>query len=166
MSYDSLPMERGHFEAGLVPVADFLVNGAGVASDVINMKLYEYVRFILFWGVGATGTNTLTIEACDDVVPTNQAAVPFFYRKSTAFGAIGGISFQPVPATGLLTTAGSNQIYELYTTAEYIAAASVNAYGYVRLKSVPGVASALLGGCLIELINNKYKDGVEASQIT
>src|SRR6266850_1868481 len=80
MSYDSLPMERGHFEAGLVPVADFLVNGAGVASDVINMKLYEYVRFILFWGVGATGTNTLTIEACDNVTPSNTVAVPFFYR--------------------------------------------------------------------------------------
>ncbi|HMH81784.1 MAG TPA: hypothetical protein VK531_02865, partial [Gemmatimonadales bacterium] len=148
---------------GLVPVADFLVNGAGVASDVINMKQYEFVRFILFWGVGATGTNTLTIEACDDVVPTNKTAVPFWYRVTTAFGAVGAIAFQPVPATGLLTLAGSNQIIELYTTAEYLAATG---FGYVRLKSVPGVASALLGGCLIELISNKYQDGAEASAIT
>jgi len=161
----SLPFERGHFEAGLVPVADFLVNGAGTASDVINMKQYEFVRFVLFWGVGATGTNTLTVEACDDVVPTNKVAVPFWYRQSVAFGTIGGILFQPVPATGLLTTAGSNQIIELYTTAEYIAGASPNQYGYVRLKSVPGVASALLGGCLIELFTNKYQDGAEASAI-
>src|SRR5258707_8290667 len=95
----SLVLERGHFEAGIVPVADFLVNGAGTASDVINMKQYEFVRFVLFWGVGATGTNTLTIEACDDVVPTNKVAVPFWYRQSTAFGAIGGIPFPPLPAT-------------------------------------------------------------------
>ncbi len=162
----SLVLERGHFEAGIVPVADFLVNGAGTASDVINMKQYEFVRFVLFWGVGATGTNTLTIEACDDVVPTNKVAVPFWYRQSTAFGAIGGILFQPVPATGLLTTAGSNKIIELYTTAEYIAGASPNGYGYVRLKSVPGVASALLGFCLIELLTNKYQDSAEASSIT
>jgi hypothetical protein len=158
----SLVLERGHFEGGLVPVADFLVNGAGVSSDVINMQKYEFVRFILFWGVGLTGTNTLTIEACDDVVPTNKTAVPFWYRVSTAFGAIGSIAFQPVPATGLLTTAGSNQIIELYTTAEYIAATG---YSYVRMKSVPGVASPLLGGCLIELLNAKWKDGVEASAI-
>lgn len=162
----ALPMELGHFEAGLVPVADFLVNGAGVASDVINLKNHEGVRFILFWGVGATGTNTLTVEACDDVVPTTQVKVPFWYRTTIAFGTVGAINFQPVPATGLLTLAGSNQIIEIVTTAEYIAGASPNQYGYVRLRSVPGVASALLGGCLIELLNSRYKDGAEASAIT
>jgi hypothetical protein len=158
----SLPFELGHFEAGLVPVADFLVNGAGVATDVVNLQRHEAVRLILFWGVGATGTNTLTVEACDDVVPTNKVAVPFWYRQSTAFGAIGAVAFQPVPATGLLTTAGSNKVVELYTTAEYVAATG---FGYVRMKSVPGVASALLGFCLIELLNARWKDGAEASAI-
>jgi hypothetical protein len=156
-------LEGGHFEAGLVPVADFLVNGAGTASDVISLKKHEYVRFVLFWGVGATGTNTLTVEACDDTVPTNQTKVPFWYRVSTAFGAIGTITFQPTAATGLLTTAGSNQIVEIFTSAEYVAATG---YTYVRCKSVPGVASPLLGGCLIELIGPRFGDGAEASAIT
>jgi hypothetical protein len=127
------------------------------------MKLYEAVRFIFFWGVGATGTNTLTVEACDDVTPSNTTAVPFWYRATTAFGTVGPIVFQPTPATGYLTIAGSNQIIELYTTAEYLAATAGRSY--VRAKSVPGVASALLGGCLIELIKPKYADGAEASQV-
>ena len=159
----ALPMELGHFEAGLVPVADFLVNGAGTATDVINMKNHEWARFVLFWGVGATGTNTLTVEACDNVTPSTTSAIPFWYRASASFGTIGSVVFQPVPATGYLTLAGSNQIIEVFVRAEYLA---VSGYGYVRLKSVPGVASALLGGCLIELGEPKFADGAEASAIT
>ncbi len=163
----SLALERGHFEAGLVPVADFLVNGAGTVTPPINLKKHEFVRFILFWGVGATGTNTLTVEACDDTVPTNKVAIPFWYRRTIGLvGPVGAIAFQPVPATGYLTLAGSNQILDLYTTAEYVSGAAASGYNYVRLKSVPGVASALLGGCLVELITPKYMDGVEASAIT
>jgi len=64
--------------------------------------------------VGATGTNTLTVEACDDTVPTNQVKVPFWYRKNVGLRRpVGPIVFQPVPATGYLTLAGSNQIIEL-----------------------------------------------------
>lgn len=152
-----LPMETSHFEGGLVPVADFLVNGAGVSTDIFNMKNHEWVRFVLFWGVGASGTNTLTVDACDDVVPTNQNKVPFWYRATTVLSAPGVITYQPTAATGYLTIAGSNKIIEIYTTAELIGA--TNGYGFVRLTSVPGVASALLGGCLAQMGGPKWADG-------
>ena len=58
--------ERSHIVNGIVPVADAFAGT--VTSDVVKVSDYHNVRFILYKGVGTTGTSTLT------VVPASTAA--------------------------------------------------------------------------------------------
>jgi hypothetical protein len=150
MSSTSLMIERGQMEAGLVPVADAF--SATVASDVISMKKHNRVRFIYFWGVGATGTLTLTVESCDDVTPTNTSAVPYRYRVTVAGGTPG--AWTAATSAGFTTTAGSSQIIELEVDAATVNAAA--GYAFVRSKSVEVVDSPILGGILVELLEPRH----------
>ncbi len=68
-----LLMERLHLIKGLDPVADAFA--ATVSSDVVDMSEFSRVLFVVHVGVGATGTSTFTVEACDDIVPTNTTAI-------------------------------------------------------------------------------------------
>lgn len=146
-------LERGHVELGLAPVADAFA--ATVSSDVVSMANHNRARFIYVWGVGTTGTLTLTVEACDDVTPSNTTAIPFRYRKTTAGSAPG--AWADVAATGILTTAGSNQMYELEVDAAAVAAGASGAgRGFVRSKSVESVDSPILGGILIEMLEPRH----------
>jgi hypothetical protein len=76
----ALLMEQLHFVKGIDPVAD--VFDTTQYSDVVDMSEYNRALFAIYIGVGATGTSTLTVEACDDIVPTNVSAVPFYYRQT------------------------------------------------------------------------------------
>jgi hypothetical protein len=155
----ALSLEEGHAEMGLAPVADAFDTATGV-TDVINMRDHERIRFTLFWGVGATGTITITVEACDDVVPTNTSAIPFRYRVTPAGGAPGAIL--AATAAGFTTTAGSNQIVEVEVTAE---ALSASGYSYIRLKPTEVVNSPILGGILVNLFKAKFAGGSHISAV-
>lgn len=143
-------IEKGHLEIGLAPVADAF--SGTVASDVVSMKNHGRVRFIFLWGVGATGTVTITVEACDDVTPTNTSAVPFKYRRLPSAGGTPG-AMQDATSAGFTTTAGSNQVYEVEVDAE---ALSASGYGFVRAKSVEVVDSPILGGILISMEHPRF----------
>lgn len=146
---DGLFLEQSHWEIGIAAVADFAAGD--VFSDVVNMKNYGRVRFITHWGVGATGVVKLTVQACDDVVPTNTTAIPFFYQVNSA-GVAGAVT-RAVAADGVSNTAGSNQIIVIEVLAEDIAQAG---YQYVRLSVDETTDSPLLGGVLIEQFKPRY----------
>ena len=74
-----LLLETLHFAKGIDPVADAFA-GADVRSDVYAMRDYESVVFIVYVGVGATGTSTIIVNSCDDVTPTTRTAMPFYSR--------------------------------------------------------------------------------------
>lgn len=151
MSTTALMLERGHVEMGLAPVADFFDSGAGGASDVISLKDHNRARAILLWGVGTTGTATLTVEACDDVTPTTHTAIPFWYRITVAAADPGAITL--ATASGFTTTAGSNQLVEIE-----INAAELNLLGrtYFRIVLTEVVDSPVLGGIVIELLEPRF----------
>lgn len=136
-----LLMERLQFITGLDPVADALAGT--VASDVIDMSAFSRIVFLVHQGVGATGTSTLTVEACDDIVPTTQSAIAFHARIDHV-GAEGALS--AVAATGLLTTAGSAKIVTVEVREDALAASG---YRYIRLKAVESVDSPVLAGILV-----------------
>jgi hypothetical protein len=145
---------------GLPPVADAF--SGTVYSDVINMKNWARVRFIRFDGVGATGTSTLTVEACDNTTPSTVSAIPFRYRETGAgtdvFGAL-----TDATASGFTTTAGSNQIVEVWADAEALGASG---YGFIRLKCVEVVDSPCLGGILVELHAPRYASDTDVTVIS
>ena len=139
-----------HFVKGLDPVADGFA-GATVYTDVVDMQEYDECLFVLHTGVGATGTSTLTVEACDDIVPTNTAAIPFYYRAILTGDTHGALT--AATAAGVATTAGNSKIYVVGIQAQALTASG---YRYVRLKAAEVVDSPVLGGILIILGSSKY----------
>jgi hypothetical protein len=151
--------QRSSFETGIAAVADAFAGT--VHSVVVSMKNHNRVRFIAHWGVGTTGTSTFTVEACDDTTPSNTTAVAFYYRITVKGAAPGAIT--ACASTGLLSTAGSNQTYEFEVPAENIASLG---YGYVRLTAVESVASARLGGVLIEMLEPRFPNATQTISTT
>lgn len=150
---------RSHFEMGLAPVADAF--SVSATSDVVSMKHHNRVRFLVLWGVGATGTSTITVEACDDTTPSNTSAIAFHYRVTVAGAAPGAIT--AATSAGFTTTAGSNQIIEVEVPAENLAASG---YSYVRIKTTEVVDGAVLGGILIEMLEPAYPGATQGSSVT
>ncbi len=72
--------EQFHFVNALPPKD---INGAAQNSDVWSMGLYKRASIIV--GLGVTGAaSTITVEECDDFVPTNTTAIPFNVYKQEA----------------------------------------------------------------------------------
>lgn len=142
-------LQNLHFVKGLDPVADALAGT--VASDVVNITGHGAALFILLKGVGATGVSTITVEACDDAVPTNTTAVPFYYKAVTTNDTQGAVT--AAAAAGFALTAGSSQMYAVMVDAQELASAG---YKYVRLKAVESVDSAVLAGIAIVLAQPRF----------
>ena len=161
-----LLMENRHFVKGLDPVADAFAGT--VSSDVVSMREYGRVLFIVHIGVGATGTSTITVEACDDVTPTNQTAIAFWSREITTGDTEGAITRQA--AAGFVTTAGSSKIVLVEVEAKDVGEASVNSIvgnEFVRLTAVESVNSPVLAGIMIEMGGepSRYLADVKATAI-
>jgi len=138
-----------HFVKGLDPVADAF--SGTVYSDVVSLENYQSALFLVHKGIGTTGTSTITVEACDDFVPTNATAVPFYSKSITSTDANGAMTARA--AAGFTTTAGSSQIYAIQVDAEELLASG---YPCVRLKMVEVVDSPVLGGIAIALGNSRF----------
>lgn len=143
---------------GLDPVADAFAGTA--VSGVINLENIIEGSFIVYKGVGTTGTSTITLEACDDVTPTTTSAIAFEYQANTTADAYGAVT--AAAATGFTTTAGSSQIYVIYVHAAKLAASG---YGYVRLKATEVVDAEVLGGIIFIPTKLRYEQAVPGSRI-
>lgn len=131
----------------LVPAADRY--NANPASDVISMKNYQRLSFILQEGAGSTGTAKLTVEACDDFSATNVVQIKFKYRVCSNAGTLtdvwGALASQDTPATGYTTVAGANKMVEIIIDARDLP----EGYDKVRLQ-------------LTEVVNDPCAAGVFA----
>jgi len=156
----NLMMEGLRFAKGLDPVADAF--SGTVNSDVYSMRGYDNIVFVLYVGVGVTGTTVVTVEACDDVTPTNTTAIVFWYREITTGDTEGAIT--KAAAAGFTTTAGSSRIVLVEAKAADVQAA--HAEGFVRLNCVEGVDSPVLGGIHAVLGGgSRYVEDVKATVI-
>lgn len=135
---NALLMESHRFVKGLDPVADAF--SGTVYSDIVDMGEFRRILFQIYAGVGATGTSTLTVEACDDTSGSNVVAIPFYSREITTGDTEGAITAQA--ATGFTTTAGSSKLVLVEVREDALAATG---YRYVRLKAVESVDSPVLG---------------------
>lgn len=126
-----------HMVPLLDPVADAL--SGTVTTSPINCRDVQAVTFYIYWGVGATGTTTLTVEACDNTTPSNTSAIKFRSRVRTATDVFSAITERGT--TGFTTTAGSSQVYVIEVDTDEM---GNSGYGYVRLKAVESTDSPIL----------------------
>lgn len=150
--------EYAHFVKGLDPVADAFAGT--VTSDIVNCENFSRVTFVIYTGVGVTGTSTLTVEACDDVSATNTTAIPFRYREITTGDTPGTLT--DAAAAGYVTTAGSSKIILVEVDTQEL---GDTGYGYVRLKAVESVDSPVLGGILIIMHGNRFAQAIQGTAI-
>ncbi len=143
-------VSKRHAIPVLYPVADAFTGT--VTTDVVEVQ-GEGVLFEICKGVGATGTSTITILSCDNTTPSTTAAVAFQYRISTTPDTWG--AWTQATTTGFATTAGSNQMYQIYVDAQKLAA---NNYKYAQLKSVEVVDSPQLLGIVAYIENTRYQE--------
>ena len=146
-------LEELRITSGLDPVADF--GAAGVSSDVIDMSGHNKVLFVIHKGVGATGTGVLTIEACDDVTPTNTTAVPFRYRETDASDVLGTLT--EAAAAGYTPTAGTGIIIVVEADAVEIRKAGAT-FEFVRLTLTETTDSPVLAGITVILAEPRYSE--------
>ena len=148
--------ETMKFAISIPPIANAFAGIQG--GDVFDMRNFNAINFVVFTGVGATGTQTLTVEACDDTTPTNTVAVPF-YSRSYANSDIPGPLVSRA-ANGYTTVAGNNRLEVISVDVEALLASG---YRYIRLKSVEGTASAVLGGVFVVLTGARSSGAIEAA---
>jgi len=146
-----------HYINALPPVADAFASTA--ISDVIKVD-GAGIEFLVYRGVGTTGTSTVTVLACDDVTPSNTTAVTFWYKEITSDP--GDTSWTLTTTSGFTTTAGSNAMFRIWVPADLIGA---NGYNYAQLSMAESVDAAVLGGILAILHEPKVQP-VEATVIT
>ena len=155
----SLLMQESHFVKGIDPVADAFAGT--VASDIVSMAKWTRCTFIIYKGVGTTGTSTITVEACDDVTPTTTSAIPFWYRAITSGDTPGALT--RATSSGFATTAGSSELYIVEVDVDELAASG---YEYVRCKAVEVVNDPVIGAILIQLSGPRMAQEVHDSVIT
>lgn len=148
---------KRHRIKGLDPMADAF-SGA-VYSDVVKLAESAFAEFTIYKGVGATGTSTITVEACDDASGANPVAVPFKYQAYTGSDDLPG-PVTSAAAAGFTTTAGSSQLYVIAVDSQSLAGK-----GWARLKAVEVVDSPVLGGILIDLYGARYATDVPSTAI-
>lgn len=152
-----LLMERLQFVKVLDPVADAF--DTAPTTEVISMKNVLRILFLVHVGVGATGTSTFTVEACDDVVPSNTSAVAFKYRQILSGDTEGALT--DGATTGFVSTAGSSKLIAIEVREDALAASG---YGYVRLKAVESVNSPVLGG-IVAILESKIPGALKPTAI-
>lgn len=141
--------EKNHLVKGLDAAANAFAGT--VSSAKVKLSEFGHATFVVGKGVGATGTATITVQACDDAAGTNPVAVPFRYRVNTTGDTWGGLT--DALAAGFATTPGSSQRYEVEVDSEALASLGK---AWCFLQSVEVVASAVLGWVDIILSRPRY----------
>lgn len=144
---------------GIDPVADAFAGT--VYTDVVSMEDNEAVLFLVYKGVGTTGTSTITVQACDDFTPSNRTAVTFYYRRSCNSADDQG-ALTAATTAGFTTTAGSSEFYEIYVRKQDVGSSG---YPNVQLKLVEVVDDAVLGGVAIGMLGPNHAEDVARTVI-
>ena len=154
----ALLMEKLRFAKGIDPVANAFAST--VRSDVYNMSAWYRALFVIYTGVGATGTTTITVNACDNVTPSTRSAIAFRYREILTGDTEGAVTL--ATSAGYATTAGSSKIILVEVDASQL---SASGYGFVELTAVESVASAVLGGIMFIGGEPRYRAAIAATVI-
>lgn len=143
-----------HVVVGLYPVADCFAGG--VKSDVFSLKDWRRITFLVFTGAieDAGISNLVTVEACDDVVPTDPQPVTFVSRTQLSSTTVDAWSALAARAATGYNFALANAVANAAWMAEVTAAeleAQQPGHPFVRLniaetanKTITAVVIAIL----------------------
>ena len=138
-----------HVVNAIVPVAD--VEDTSNDSDVVNCQ-GGGVLFIYQTGANAGGDSTITVEACDNVTPSNTTAVPFVYRSCVATDIWS--AWTAATTAGFTSSQVANAMHQVYVDGAELAE---EGYGYVRFSTTEDTNASVTGGVLAIVMNGRYE---------
>lgn len=141
------------FVKGLAAAADRW--NTDPTTDVVNMKLYDHLAFLVQQNGGTTGKATLTVLACTDASGTSPTAIPFKYRVGAdGAGANGDLmgAITDATAAGFDTTPATDRQYII----EVDAAALPAGKNFVYLKCTEAANDPVTGSVAIMLWGARY----------
>lgn len=144
--------EELHVVNALVPVADAFA--ATKYTDIIKLAKHHKITFVIITGANAGGDSVVTVEACDDVTPTNSSAIAFRYKACTSGDTFGAMA--ACASTGFTTSTTANSMYVVEVTSDML----TQGYEYVRLKLVEDTDNAVTAGIAAILSDGRYQESV------
>lgn len=136
------------------------------ATAVINVKNADTAIFMVIMNANAgSGAATITIEACDNVAPSNTTAIAFRYKLISAGDTQGAVT--ACASTGVSVGTANTILYVEVDAADVAAAAVNSTYNnhYVRLKVTESQSDAVDGAITAFLNNLRYQE-LTATQLT
>ena len=138
------------------------------ATPWVDLKTAHDMSFLVYYGA-LTGASTgdvvaVTVEAATVADSVSEAAIAFNYRLSGATGANTWGAVTAAAATGmtLAENADDNKILLVDIDPAAVAAAKADAR-WVRLVLTPAASFAASTGCVIGVINPRYKGATMVS---
>jgi hypothetical protein len=135
-----------HFVKGIDPVADAF-DGTKYSS-VVEVG-GEGIAYLIYKGVGTTGTSTITVEACSNASASAVSAVKFWYKRIGTTDS----GWTAATTTGFATTAGSSDMYLICAPKDVFASTG---YRYARMKAVEVVDHPVLAGVAVFVYGLRY----------
>jgi hypothetical protein len=110
-------------------------------SVPVNVGFYDACSFIIQKGAGALGTAEITVDACDDSIPSHSAKAPFKYRRNIGGSDLWGAINSCDSSQSFVTSQHVNDMYEIIVQPREIGITIVNgaqnnAYCRVHIESV------------------------------
>ena len=144
----------------MVPGAPIDINGAGLTSDIWNMKNYAHASIVVALGVTGAAT-TVTVEECDDTTPSNSTAIGFsYYPEVTAGGDV--TEAKTVVGVGGFACSTNDGVYYVI---EIDASQLTDGYPYLRVVNSDPSAATLVAQVVI-LSGPRYAQEVSATAET
>lgn len=135
-----------------------------VLSDVVCMKDWREITFIIHKGAGAVGAAVITVDACDDADASNHSQIAFRYRAcetGDTWGAWTEVALADA-ATGFTTAAAADNMYEIHVRSAEL----YSDYEYVRLEMDESVNTAVSGGLIAILTSPRHARSVGRTVLT
>lgn len=123
------------------------------ASDVIMLTKAKGVCFVIVEGAGGAGTATITVEACDDAVPTATLAIAYRYRLLTTAGGLDTWgAWVNVAATGVKPAASAGKATLIEVRSDELPAG----YSGVRIQMTEDDSTAVDGAIFAVVYDLDY----------
>ena len=120
-------------------------NGSARNSDVFSMRHYGHATIIVQVGVSAGAVSTVTVEECDDFVPSTATAIAFsVYKEETAAGDTLG-SKVAATTSGFAMSTNNNIFYVIEVDARQLS----DGYDNLRISLTDPTASMIVSAVAI-----------------
>jgi hypothetical protein len=157
-----------HVVQGIVPLANAFAGG--VASDIVSMKDYNRVTWIIITGAieDAGISNVVTVSACDDATPTNATAMPFYHRSlqwSTSADTWGALALAAAAGYNLtVNNAVANAVHLVTVTGPMVEEAAAG-YEFVRLNIAETADKTITAAVICILDEARYPQAIPLTAI-